>query len=355
MDVVRLIQELPIEHLLLGVSTLLLVSVLASQASGKIGVPALLLFLLIGMFAGSEGPGGIGFDYPALAQSLGVVALALILFSGGLDTSWPQIRPVALKGLALSTIGVCLTAGLVASFAVAFLGFAPLDGLLLGAIVSPTDAAAVFAVLRSRQTRLRGHLTSLLEFESGSNDPMAVFLTVGLISVLSERQTALNMVPMFFHQMVLGGLLGYSMGTAMAVLMRHIRLENEGLYAVLSLAVALFTYGMTASVGGNGFLAVYVAGIAAGSNGIKQLDSLRRFHEAQAWLMQIVMFLTLGLQVFPSHVVPVIGVGIVLSLFLMLIARPTAFFITLFPTQLTVNEKLLISWGGLRGSDEAHR
>ena len=222
--------------------------------------------------------------------------------------------------------------------------------MLLGAIVSSTDAAAVFAVLRSQHARLRGHLTPLLEFESGSNDPMAVFLTVGLISVLTEQETALSMVPMFFRQMILGGLIGYSMGAAMAVLMRHVRLENEGLYAVLSLAVALFTYGMTASVGGNGFLAVYVAGVRAGSSDIKQLDSLRRFHEAQAWLMQILMFLTLGLQVFPSHVVPVIGIGMILSLFLMVIARPTAVFITLFPTELTVKEKLLISWGGLRGA-----
>ncbi len=350
MDIFRLIQELPIEYLMLGASTLLLLSVFASQVSGRIGIPALVLFLLIGMLAGSEGPGGIGFDYPAFAQSLGVVALTLILFSGGLDTNWQQIRQVVWKGLALSTIGVFLTAGLVAWFAISFLGLAVLDSMLLGAIVSSTDAAAVFAVLRSQQARLRGHLSPLLEFESGSNDPMAVFLTVGLVGVLSERETAMSIVLMFFRHMVLGGLIGYSMGAAMAALMRHVRVENDGLYAVLSLAVALFTYGMTASVGGNGFLAVYVAGIRAGSSEFEQLHSLRRFHEAQAWLMQILMFLTLGLQVFPSHILPVIGIGLILSLFLMLIARPTAVFITLFASSLTVKEKLLISWGGLRGA-----
>ena len=350
MDIFRLIQELPIEYLMLGASTLLLLSVFASQVSGRIGIPALVLFLLIGMLAGSEGPGGIGFDYPAFAQSLGVVALTLILFSGGLDTNWQQIRQVVWKGLALSTIGVFLTAGLVAWFAISFLGLAVLDSMLLGAIVSSTDAAAVFAELRSQQARLRGHLSPLLEFESGSNDPMAVFLTVGLVGVLSERETAMSIVLMFFRHMVLGGLIGYSMGAAMAALMRHVRVENDGLYAVLSLAVALFTYGMTASVGGNGFLAVYVAGIRAGSSEFEQLHSLRRFHEAQAWLMQILMFLTLGLQVFPSHILPVIGIGLILSLFLMLIARPTAVFITLFASSLTVKEKLLISWGGLRGA-----
>ena len=350
MDVLRLIQELPIEHLLLGISSLLLLSVFASQASGKIGIPALLLFLVIGMLAGSEGPGGIEFDYPVLAQSLGVVALTLILFSGGLDTNWQQVRGVLWKGLALSTLGVCITAALVALFAVWSFDFAPLDALLLGAIVSSTDAAAVFAVLRSRQARLRGQLTPLLEFESGSNDPMAVFLTVGLITLLTQAGTALDIVSMFFHQMILGALIGYSMGAGMGAVMRHVRLEYEGLYAVLSLAVALFTYGMTASVGGNGFLAVYLAGLTGGSSEIKQLDSLRRFHEAQAWLMQILMFLTLGLQVFPSHIIPVLGMGLILSVFLMLIARPAAVFITLFPTQLTAKEKLLVSWGGLRGA-----
>ena len=346
----RILQELPIEHLLLGVSTLLILSVFASQASRQIGIPALLLFLLIGMLSGSEGLGGIEFDNPRLAQSLGVVALALILFSGGLDTNWPRIRPVVWKGLALSTFGVCLTAGLVAGFSVWFLEFVPLDGLLLGAIVSSTDAAAVFAVLRARHVRLRGQLTPLLELESGSNDPMAVFLTVGLIGLLTQTSTPLGMVSMFFRQMILGALIGYSMGICMAALVRHLHLEYEGLYAVLSLAIALFTYGFTASVGGNGFLAVYLAGLTVGDQGIKQLEYFRRFHEGQAWVMQILMFFTLGLQVFPSQIIPVMGVGIILSIFLMFLARPAAVLVTLLPTDLTFKEKLMVAWGGLRGA-----
>jgi cell volume regulation protein A len=351
MDLLRLIQELPIEHLLLGISTLLLLSVFSSQLSGKLGVPALVLFLIIGMLAGSEGPGGIEFDYPRLAQSLGVIALTLILFSGGLDTHWHQIRPVVLKGFALATVGVCLTAGLVAWLSIWLLDFALLDGLLLGAIVSSTDAAAVFMILRSRQIRLRGQLAPLLELESGSNDPMAVFLTVGLITLLTQPgATPLDIVPMFFHQMILGALIGYSMGACMTALCRHLRLEYEGLHAVLSLGVALFTYGVTASVGGNGFLAVYLAGLTVGNSAIKQLDYLRRFHEGQAWLMQIMMFLTLGLQVFPSQVVPVIGPGLILSLFLMFAARPAAVLATLVFSELNLKEKLFVSWGGLRGA-----
>ncbi len=350
MDLLPILQELPIEHLLLGVSTLLILSVFASQASRQIGIPALLLFLLMGMLSGSEGLGGIEFDNPRLAQSLGVVALALILFSGGLDTNWQRIRPVVWKGLALSTFGVCLTAGLVAGFSVWFLEFVPLDGLLLGAIVSSTDAAAVFAVLRARHVRLGGQLTPLLELESGSNDPMAVFLTVGLIGVLTQTSTPLGMVSMFFRQMILGALIGYSMGICMAALVRHLRLEYEGLYAVLSLAIALFTYGFTASVGGNGFLAVYLAALTVGDQGIKQLDYFRRFHEGQAWVMQILMFFTLGLQVFPSQIIPVMGVGIILSIFLMFLARPAAVLVTLLPTDLTFKEKLMVGWGGLRGA-----
>lgn len=351
MDLADLVHQLPFEHLLLGVSTLLLLSVLSSLASGRVGVPALVLFLAIGMLAGTDGPGGIEFDYPRLAQSLGVVALTLILFSGGLDTNWGLIRPVLWQGLALATVGVCLTAGMVAAFAVWALGFTPLGGLLLGAIVSSTDAAAVFSVLRSRQARLRGQLTPLLELESGSNDPMAVFLTVGLVGLLSRPEsTPLEIVPLFFRQMILGVLIGYSMGACMALLSRHLRLEYEGLYAVLSLALALFTYGVTASVGGNGFLAVYVAGLKVGNSGITHVDYLRRFHEGQAWLMQILMFLTLGLQVFPSRVAPIVGIGLALSLFLMLVARPAAVYLTLLPASLTAKEKLLVSWVGLRGA-----
>ncbi|HZY30885.1 MAG TPA: cation:proton antiporter [Candidatus Methylomirabilis sp.] len=197
----------------------------------------------------------------------------------------------------------------------------------------------------------RGQLTPVLEFESGSNDPMAVFLTIGLVALLTDPTTSVvDLFPMFLSQMSLGALLGYGMGTGMAFLMCRVRLEYDGLYAVLSLAFALFTYGIAASLGGNGFLAVYVAGIILGNSELGHLESLRRFHDAQAWLMQIVMFLTLGLQVFPSHIVPVIGVGLVLSLFLILVARPVSVFLTLPFGDLTVKEKALISWVGLRGA-----
>jgi cell volume regulation protein A len=340
-----------LDAIILGTSILLLLSILASKASTRLGVPALLVFLLIGMLAGSEGPGGIEFDYPRLAQSLGVVALAFILFAGGLDTEWTSVRQVVWKGIALSTLGVGLTALFVAWFAVRVLGFSLLEGLLLGSIVSSTDAAAVFAVLRSSNVNLKKPLTPLLEIESGSNDPTAVFLTIGMIGLIMNPATSMmDLLPMFALQMPLGALLGWGMGKASVWIINWVRLEYDGLYPVLSLSLVLFTYGATTAVGGNGFLAVYLAGLIMGNTIFVHKASLRRFHDGLAWLVQIAMFLTLGLQVFPSRIIPIIGVGLLVSLFLMLIARPLSVFLTLAFTHMSWREKTLISWGGLRGA-----
>jgi potassium/hydrogen antiporter len=342
---------MPIEYVLLGASILLLLSVLGSLASARIGVPALILFLVIGMTAGSDGPGGIQFDYPWVAQSLGVLALSFILFAGGYDTDWHRTRPIIWKALPLSTVGVVVTAVLVGWFANLVLGFSWLEGMLLGSIVSSTDAAAVFAVLRSRGIKLHGHLKELLEVESGSNDPMAVFLTVGMIGLLQDASRSWgDLVVMFLVQMTVGTIMGYGLGRIMVTIVDRIRLDYPGLYAVLSLSLVLFAYGITASVGGNGFLAVYLAGIHMGNSKFRHKRSLKGFHEGLAWLMQILMFLTLGLQVFPSHLVPVLGAGLLLSVFLMVIARPVATFSLLWWTGMPVREQALVAWVGLRGA-----
>ena len=340
-----------IEYILLGIAVLLLVSIFASKASGRVGVPALLLFLAVGMLAGSEGPGRIDFDNAYLAQTLGVVALVFILFAGGIETEWKSVRPVLGKALALSTVGVLLTALLVGLFAKFVLGFSFLSGVLLGAIVSSTDAAAVFVVLRSRSVSLKGQLRPLLELESGSNDPMAVFLTIGLTSLLANPSYSLvSLVPMFFQQMAVGGLLGYALGRGMALVINRIRLEYEGLYTVLLLALVMLTYGASSSLGGNGFLAVYLSGLVLGRYDFIHKQSLIRFHDGVAWLMQIAMFLTLGLLVFPSRLLPVMGTGLLVSLFLMLVARPVSVFLTMYFTDLKWRELLMISWVGLRGA-----
>lgn len=342
---------MPFEHLLLGASVFLLLGIMASKASGRLGVPALVIFLLIGMLAGTDGLGKIHFDNSVQAQSLGVVALAFILFAGGLDTEWKSVKPVMGPGLILATLGVVLTAALVGGFAIWALGFSPLEGLLLGAIISSTDAAAVFAVMRSKGVGLKGELKPLIELESGSNDPMAVFLTIGLIRLMTEPDAPLfDLVPAFVLQMGVGAAAGYAVGKLLPLLVNRLRLEYEGLYPVLTLATVLLTYSATTVMGGNGFLAVYIAGMVVGNSDFLHKRSLMRFHDGLAWLMQIAMFITLGLLVFPSQLPAVVGTGLLVSAFLILVARPLSVFAGLHFTALGWREKAMVSWVGLRGS-----
>ncbi len=342
---------MPIEYLLLIGSILILVSIAIAKLSDNLGIPTLLLFLGVGMLAGSEGPGGIYFDNARLAQSVGIIALVFILFAGGLDTKWREVRPVFWQATSLATSGVFVTASAVGLFVSMALGLPLLSGLLLGAVVSSTDAAAVFSVLRSKNVTLRGPLKPLLELESGSNDPMAVFLTVGLIQVMTLPKTSLSSVfLLFIIQMGLGAGLGVTLGKAMVFVLNWLRLSYEGIYPVFSLAFAALIYGATSTLGGSGFLAVYVAGLVAGNSDFVHKKSLLRFFDGLAWLSQIAMFLTLGLLVFPSHIVPVIGIGLLVSVFLMLIARPVSVFLSLSLAKLHWKEKTLVSWVGLRGA-----
>lgn len=340
-----------IELLLLGISVLLLLAILASKASGRVGVPALAAFLALGMLAGSDGLGGIYFDNPWLTQLVGTVALSYILFAGGLETRWRVARPVLFPALALSTVGVALTTLLVGGFATLVLDFSPLEGFLLGAIVSSTDAAAVFSILRSRDTHLSGNLEPLLETESGSNDPMAIFLTIGLTRLLSDPGLgAFSLFPFFLAQFGVGGLAGFLLGRLGIWLVNTLKLREDGLYSVLTTTLVIFIYGITASLGGNGFLAVYLAGIVMGNGVFVHRRSLTRYHDGLAWLMQIAMFLVLGLQVFPSELPQIAWGGLLIALFLMFAARPLSVFVTLQPFAFTLREKLMVSWVGLRGA-----
>ncbi len=342
---------LPIETILIALALLLFVSIFASKTSSRFGVPALLLFLFIGMLAGSEGIGGIYFDNPRLAQYIGVVALIFILFSGGMETEWKAVRPIVKEGITLATIGVLLTAVFLGGFVVCVLKFSPIEGLLLGSIVSSTDAAAVFSVLRSKKISLKGSLRPLLEFESGSNDPMAVLLTIGFTGLIAGINSSVpRMLAGFVLQMAVGGVLGFLLGKAVVWLINKIRLEYDGLYPVLTIAAVLFIYALTTKLYGNGFLAIYIAGIILGNSTIVQKRYLIHFHSALAWLMQITMFLAMGLLVYPSRLIPSASTGLLVAAFLMFAARPASIFITLAPSRHTFKEKLLISWVGLRGS-----
>nr|WP_245393668.1 potassium/proton antiporter [Allomeiothermus silvanus] len=345
-----MVAPVSIDHILLVSALLLLASVLVSRISDRLGVPALVVFTGLGMLAGSDGPGGIYFDDARIAQGLGVVALVIILYSGGLDTDWRKVRPVVWQAVSLATLGVALTAALVGLFAILVLELPPLIGFLLGAIVSSTDAAAVFSVLRAGGVRLQERLQSLLELESGSNDPMAVLLTVGLIELILQRAGGLELAGLFVKQLGLGVLLGFALGHLMTWVLRRLAPQNNGLYFTLSLALALLCYSVVAVLGGSGFLAVYLAGLVVGQQELRSKADLRLFHEGLAWLMQIVMFLTLGLLVFPSQLPPVLLEGTLSALFLILVARPLSVLLSLWWFRLPWNELLLVGWVGLRGA-----
>jgi len=342
---------LTIEYLLLISSVLILLSIGIAKFSENLGVPVLLLFLAIGMLAGSDGPGGLYFDDAGLAQSLGVLALVFILFAGGLDTDWLAVRPVLWQATSLATFGVLLTAAAVGVAVHILFSFSLLEGLLLGAVISSTDAAAVFSVLRARNLSLRGGLKPLLELESGSNDPMAVFLTLGLIQLLTTPHASFYDIALFFvFQMGLGAVLGVGLGKLLALLLKRLQFAYEGFYPVFGLAFAALIYGATASLGGSGFLAVYLAGLVAGNSDFVHKKSLLRFFDGLAWLSQIGMFLTLGLLVFPSHLVPIMGTGLLISALLMFVARPLSVFAALAFSRLNWREKAFIAWVGLRGA-----
>ena len=342
---------MPFVQWVLLVSALLLLSVITSKASGKLGLPALLLFLGIGMLVGMISPGARGAQLAQLAHALGIVALVLGVFAGGLETDWNSVRPVLRRGLILSTAGVLLKAVLAGAFVHLAFGFSPVEGLLLGAIVSSTDASTVFGLLRSDKLQLRGHLRPLLELEAGSNDPMAFFLTTSAIYLLSHPgASALAIIPSFGVQMTLGAVLGLLIGRGAVWLINHLRLEQDGLYPVLSLALVLLTYSATAVLGGNGILAVYVAGVLMGNSDFLHKRTLVRFHDGLAWLMQIVMFLTLGLMVVPSRVMGGWSSGFLLVLFLAVVARPASVFVCLLRSGLTWRDKALVAWVGLRGA-----
>jgi cell volume regulation protein A len=303
------------------------------------------------MLAGSDGIGGISFDDPQLAQFIGILALCIILFSGGLDTDWKDVKIIAPQGIALSTAGVIITALAVGLFVHAVSDFSLLEGLLLGAIVSSTDAAAVFSILRTKGKSLTYRLKPTLEFESGSNDPMAYLLTILLIMFFkSDAPTPLFLVIFLLKQFLIGGIAGIVIGKSTAYLVNNIKIDTEGLYPVLLLAVVYFTFSITDILGGNGFLAVYLCALMLGSANIIHKRSILKFFDGLAWLMQITLFLTLGMLVFPSRIQPVIGLGLAIAFFLILVARPLSVFITLGFFKLKLRSLFFISWVGIRGA-----
>ena len=342
---------LSIENILLIGSLLLLVSVIAGKTSYRFGVPTLILFLAVGMLAGSDGIGKISFSDPGLAQFIGIVALNFILFSGGLDTNWQAVKPVLKEGLMLSTLGVLLTAVGLGTFVYLITDFTINEALLLGAIVSSTDAAAVFSILRGKSLGLKTNLRATLELESGSNDPMAYVLTIAMLSlVVNPDKSVWSILPFFLQQMLLGALLGYGFGWLSKWVINRIKLDFEGLYPVLVIGLMFLTFSATDRLGGNGFLAIYICAVYLGNQDLIHKKTILKMFDGLAWLMQIVLFLTLGLLVFPSQIIPVMGIGLLIALFQMFVARPLGVFLSLMPFKMKTRRRFYISWVGLRGA-----
>ncbi|QQS34730.1 MAG: potassium/proton antiporter [Ignavibacteriales bacterium] len=340
-----------IDYILLITAILVIISILTVRVFANFGIPMLILFIGVGILAGSEGLGGIYFNDAALSQSVGIIALIFILFAGGLDTNWSSSKKILLPALSLATVGVLLTALIVAFFVSYFFNTTFLFGLLIGSIVSSTDASAVFSILRIGNVGLKGSLKPLLELESGSNDPMAVFLTIGTIELLlAPDKNAFDLILLFILQIGIGTAFGLSFGKLITLSINTLKFSNESLYIVFALALCIFTYAATAVIGGSGFLAVYISGIIIGNSQILQKKGITRFFEGLAFLSQVAMFLTLGLLVFPSQILEVIGTGLLISLVLIFVARPISIFLTMIPFKFNWKDKLFISWVGLRGA-----
>jgi cell volume regulation protein A len=338
--------------LLATFGALLVVSVLFSRASERFSVPVALIFLAIGMLAGSEGVGRIAFEDYGFAFRLGTVALVLILFDGGLNTPVGSVRDAMRPAGVLATVGVVGTAGVVAAGAHA-LGLAWPQALLLGAIVSSTDAAAVFSVLRGSGINLKRRVGTTLEVESGINDPMAVILTMAMTQhLLTPGETqGWRLAVDVLVQIAVGGGLGVAVGHAGRLLLTHIRLPVSGLYPALTLGLACIAFSVPTLLQGSGFLAVYVAALLIGNSPLPFRPGLLRVHDALAWLSQIVMFLVLGLLVFPSRLREVAGLGLALALFLAVVARPLVVGLCLAPFRtFTRRDVGYIGWVGLRGA-----
>jgi len=340
------------ESILLLIGILMLTTVLAGSLSSRFGLPALIGFLGLGMLAGVEGPGGIAFSDFSIAQSVGTAALIFILFSGGLDTAWRDVRRVAAPALMLATFGVFISAGIVAGLAILLIGASPLEAALLGAIIASTDAAAVFAILRSTGLDLHGDVPALIEVESGSNDPMAIFLVGAvLLFIAAPDASPLALVPEFAVQMVMGAVIGISVGYAMPWLLKRGGYRQGGLAFVISIATALIAFGLAQILSGNGFLAAYLAGLVAGNQSYAAKRTVSTFQDGMAWLAQVAMFLTLGLLVTPTELGPVILPGVVMTVVLMFVARPISVFLCLAPfRRFGWRSKLFVSWAGLRGA-----
>lgn len=346
------------ENILLIGSILLFVSIVVGKTGYRFGVPALLLFLLVGMLFGSDGL-GLQFHNAKIAQFIGMVALSVILFSGGMDTKFKEIRPILSPGIVLSTVGVFLTALFTGLFIWYLSGmswtnihFPLITSLLLASTMSSTDSASIFAILRSQKMNLKHNLRPMLELESGSNDPMAYMLTIVLIQFIqSDGMGTGNIIGSFIIQFLVGAAAGYILGKLAILILNKINIDNQSLYPILLLSFVFFTFAITDLLRGNGYLAVYIAGMMVGNHKITFRKEIATFMDGLTWLFQIIMFLMLGLLVNPHEMIEVAVVALLIGVFMIVIGRPLSVFLCLLPfRKITLKSRLFVSWVGLRGA-----
>lgn len=340
-----------INQFVLAGAVLLLLAILASSLSYRIGMPLLLVFLAVGMLAGEDGPGGIQFDDSGIAYTVGSVALAIILLDGGLNTRAGSFRASLKPAGVLATVGVLITCIVTGLFAAWVLDFGLLEGMLVGAVVGSTDAAAVFALLHAKGLALKERVSATLEIESGSNDPMAALLTIALIDLIlaDQRVPGSATLLLFLEQMGLGLAFGIGGGSLLVWLVNRLTLER-GMYPMLILAGGLTLYGLATVLGGSGFLAAYLAGVIIAKRGPREATSILQVHNGLSWLAQIGMFLMLGLLATPSDLVQNAPAALAIALVLMFVARPLAVALCLLPFHFPWREQVFIAWVGLRGA-----
>lgn len=339
-----------IDRYIFGFSLILILSIVLKKVLNKLGFPSLAIFLGLGMLAGSEGIGGIYFDDFELAHSIGTISLIFVLYSSGLHTDWEKTRYIILEGLSLSTIGVIVATTLIGFIIHLSLDLSILEGLLIGAILASTDVSAISLVLKSKNISISPKTAALLKFESGSNDPVAIFITLTLIHLLINPSINFASSLLFLIQEVCFGILaGVILGKLIQWIIVKLNLKGEGLAEIFSIGGALLAYVCAVSCKGNGFLASYIAGLVIAKKDFPSRQSIRSFHERITWLIEITIFVTLGLLVFPSKLIPVISPGLWIAIISILLARPVSVFICISFSKIKTNEKLFISWLGLKG------
>ena len=332
-------------------SLLVFISILLYNPARTYGIPAMLIFIGVGVGLGNGGFDGFTYDYPQFTNTISSLALNLIIFSGGLHTNIERIKPVLVEGLVLSTVGVMLTAGILGYFIFQVTGLSLLAAILLGAIVSSTDAAAVFSILESKNLRLKENTDATLEFESGTNDPMAMVLVLGLTLLILNPATEISFLILFFlKQLGIGSLVGIAFGLLAAKLLTKVEINEKGLVPIFVLACVFIATLGSELLGGNRLIASYLIGITLGNNAFSGKQNTLLFFNSTSWLSQVTMFILLGLQVFPHELARFLNVSLLPAVFLILCARPLSVFACMLFNKSSMRKKLFVSWVGLKGA-----